>query len=156
MPLRTFFVVTLIVGIAACTTPQNSGASFNDLRGCWRSAEFGTLDWQPTLNDRWTGTLTRDSDWCSANDQNGLNGCAFVLEREDGTWRFADHRTDDVQTYRLVASGQRIATFAAEGHPLRPPPDFGLVVQWDGAHILVANRGTVTSVLFEGDRCEAE
>lgn len=154
MPLRTFFVITLFLGSAACTTPQNSGASFDDLRGCWRSAEYGTLDWQPTTANRWTGRLRRDSGWCSAND--GLNGCAFVLEREDGRWRFSDQRTDDIQTYQLVASDTLSATFAAEGHPLRPPPAFGLELQWDSQRISVANTGTVRSVLFEGRRCVAQ
>ena len=84
-------------------------------------------------------------------------GCAFVLQRDGGIWRFADERSDNVQTYRLVESNRHRAMFAAEGHPLRPPPDFGLEVQVEGEHISIANTGLVpVTVLFEGERCEPQ
>jgi len=54
-------------------------------------------------------------------------------------------------------SDQRSATFAAEGHPLRPPPDFGLEVRVEGEQISIANTGLVrVTVLFEGERCQPQ
>lgn len=144
---------TLVLMLAACATPPIAALPFAELRGCWRSAEFGSLDWQPTADDRWIGRLRRESGWCSASDQNGLNGCAFVLERQGETWRFEDQRTDNIQTYRLLASDERGATFAAEGHPLRPPPNFGLEVQVERDRISIANTAADPVVLFEGSRC---
>lgn len=149
-------VVALVLGLTACATSWALAPPLTALRGCWHSSGYGTLDWQPAGADRWIGRLRRESGWCSASDRNGLNGCAFVLVHEEDAWRFEDQRTDNVQTYRLVASDERTATFAAEGHPLRPPPNFGLEIRLEQQRISIARTGAAApAALFEGNRCEA-
>lgn len=153
MLLHRLPIVALVLGVTACAVSPAATPPFAALQGCWHSANYGTLNWQPTAGDQWIGSLRRESGWCSTSDQPGLGGCAFLLGREGDTWRFEDTRTDNVQTYRLVANHGGIATFAAEA--LRRPND-SLSVQVEQQHISIATTGSGGPVmLFEGDRCEA-